>query len=213
LRKLRPSLTREQIMTFNVNNPILNVCLTLVFHAWMPVAASEMSMPDISYKSILEAVTAASDRYNPESITTDTEHFGIILKAVSKSADQGAPVDSYRYTHATAKKRQDSFRLKVKIPAGYQLAAVWHTHGRRNPAHRFFSPTDVRTANRLQVPVYLADYTGILKVYSPDDHGSSNSPGLGRNSVALLKRPARGTVIRDNQGDLVTVRVREGDNP
>lgn len=155
------------------------------------------------YSSILEAVKAASDRYNPLSIATDTEHFGAILRTMGNSPTS---TPRFTYSHSAARRGQDSFRFKVKLVKGEKLVAIWHTHGRRHPVHRFFSASDVTTAHKLGLPFYLADYTGSLKVYDPAREVAGFSAA--KTARRITSGRSKGAVVKDIEYNAVRIRVR-----
>jgi hypothetical protein len=87
------------------------------------------------------------------------------------------------------------------------MVAIWHTHGDSKFSNKFFSPNDTRVAKQLSKPFYLADYTGMLKVFNPNDKLKSST--LPKASYQRLPWGAsRGTLIRDPAGKTVRIRTR-----
>jgi hypothetical protein len=180
---------------------LLSLVLVQVHTALADTATQRMSGE--GYSSMLEAVRAASDKYNPVSIATDTEHFGVIFK---KEVQTSTSAPRFTYTHAAVRSGQDSFRFKVRPAPDETLVAIWHTHGRRHPLHRFFSECDIATAHKLGLPFYLADYTGILKVYDPANGVSGYSTG--KKAGRVRSDRSGGTVVKDVEANAVRIRVR-----
>lgn len=154
------------------------------------------SNPAEGFPTVVSTVKAASDRYNPDSIDKDREHYGVILRRA------GIPA-RYFYTHAVAPRGRDDFRLRVPRGSGYHLVAIWHTHGRRDERHRYFSPQDARTANQLRLPFFLADYTGVLKVFRPGD------PVLVRYGTSVIGPIAVGRIVESEDEQPVRILIRD----
>lgn len=154
--------------------------------------AGTASMP--GFDSELAAVVAAATRYNPISIEEDREYMGAVLR-------QG---DRYLYTVAPGQSGRDRITVRIPIPDGYQVIAFWHTHGDRAHGRTFFSDVDTRLVRDSDKPFYLADFTGVLKVFSPGDRTMSKlrARHLGLPGKAGF---ARGQPVRDAAGSLITV--------
>jgi hypothetical protein len=152
-----------------------------------------------AFASEVLAVTAAANAYNPASVRDDREYMGGILTDGRQ----------YYYTATAGVAGQDKVQARIRIPAGLQLVAFWHTHGA--PAHerRFFSDVDTELANRWGLPFYLADPTGALRVYMPRD------PLLSAQAASRLGLPARhgfarGRDVEDGFGRRVRVQPYAG---
>ncbi|GLS27383.1 DUF4329 domain-containing protein [Marinibactrum halimedae] len=140
----------------------------------MPVATIQWQE---RFESEVDAVVAAANVYNPYSIRHDQEFMGAILRCGG----------GYFYSAAAGVPGRDEITVKIGIPKGCDLTSFWHTHGDHEHQHKFFSATDVDLVRTQQKPLYLADYTGILKVLSPNDqtmgliesrrYGLAMSPG------------------------------------
>lgn len=111
-----------------------------------------------SYPSVIDAVEAASNLYNPISIETDREFMGAILERDNR----------YFYTAVAGSVGTGNVRLSLPPPYYGEVIALWHTHGKAAKAHQFFSAIDVNLVKRLELPFYLADHTGELKVLYPN---------------------------------------------
>lgn len=151
----------------------------------------------VYFPSEVEAVTAASNIYNPLSIREDREYMGAIYKA-----DEG-----FRFTVSPG--RKNVARVQISLPKEDfdDVVAFWHTHGGANSRHRYFSDTDTETVNKFGRPLYLADYTGYLKVFEPGDSVISpfNAERLG---LAAVRGYATGTIVKDNQRRPVRIATR-----
>lgn len=151
----------------------------------------------VYFPSEMEAATAASNIYNPLSIREDREYMGAIYKA-----DEG-----FRFTVTPGRKKLG--RVQISLPKDNfdDVVAFWHTHGGANPRHRYFSDTDTETVSKFGRPLYLADYTGYLKVFEPGDATISpfNAQRLGLSAV---RGYATGTLVKDNQRKSVRIATR-----
>lgn len=126
---------------------------------------TSFSMPEVIddglvyFPSETKAVTAAANLYNPRSIQEDREYMGAIYET-----EQG-----FRFTVTIGEKRTDKIQISLPSEDFDKVVAFWHTHGNADPWHRYFSDVDTETANKYARPLYLADYTGYLKVFEPGD--------------------------------------------
>ena len=160
------------------------------------------------FASIEQAVAAAADRFNPYSIRDDREYMGVVLRHKHAAATTG-----FTYTVTAGDAGKDSITLKLLLPRDYEIVAFWHTHGAEHWSRKYFSDTDTRLAKRWGVPIYLADFSGILRVYQPGartlSRNRANNLGLGRrNGYAIgrvVKHPHSGEVVR------VSTRVVSGE--
>ncbi len=153
-----------------------------------------VSITSRAYQGELEAVIAASQRFNPRSIEEDREYMGAILQ---KGGD-------YHYTVAPGETGEDRITVRVPVPVGATIVAFWHTHGAEAHAREYFSEVDTKLAMDWKLPLYLADYTGVLKVFRPGDqvlpvkmaqaHGLPPKRGF-----------ATGRIVADDAGDTVKI--------
>lgn len=159
---------------------------------------SDPSVPEQGYRSVLAAVVAASNRYNPDSIALNREHVGAILKCRNAG---------YFYTHGTGAAGQAPVEFAVAKPKRCQLAALWHTHGAEASDRNLFSPSDTTSANALGKPIYMTNHTGRLYVYKPGQRTAGNRKS-GRNGMLPMPRgAAEGTMLRDRSGGLIEIRT------
>ena len=149
-----------------------------------------------SFSGVQEAAEAATNVYNPVSMLEDREYMGAILRHHDK--------DEYVYTVGAGKRGADQVTVRIQIPKGFAVAAFWHTHGEAGASRHLFSEGDTSLVEQLQVPLFLADYTGDLKVYSPDDHT------LWLHGIPVGGDFGRGQEVRDwKSGDTVTIGTKE----
>lgn len=152
---------------------------------------------EMGFPSEIAAVRAAANTYNPLSITEDREYMGAILKRGS----------DYGYTVTGGGRSSDRIRVKIDGESWRQTIGLWHTHGSYRPSHRYFSRTDTRTATSLNLPFYLADYTGYLKVYMPGD--TTLSPFAARRlGLSFEAGFAIGRYVHDQFDRPIRVRTR-----
>ncbi len=145
----------------------------------------------------LEAVKAASDIYNPLSIREDREYMGTIFESAGK----------FGYTVSASARREDRWSLSIAAMDWDRIRAFWHTHGNASPQHRYFSDSDTRSVQKFGKPLYLADYTGYLKVYR--SAGKTLSPyAAAKLSLPMKNGFAVGEFVRDKFNRLVTTNVR-----
>lgn len=164
----------------------------LIFFVFSPAHASPATQQ--WFASELEAVVAAADQYNPESIREDREYMGAILR-------RG---DRYSFTVGAGHAGRDTVTVRIAIPNGTELIAFWHTHGARMQSNRYFSAVDTRLVKTWQIPFYLADYTGQLKVMQPDDRtiSASRARYLGLPSRAGF---AAGQIVNAVNGEPIRI--------
>lgn len=149
------------------------------------------------YATELEAVQAAANLYNPLSIREDREYLGTIEKYD----------DGYRFSVKAGTRFKDRMQLRVSREAFALTVALWHTHGNAASHHRYFSDTDTRTATQLNLPFYLADYTGYLKVYRPGN--TTLSPHIARRlGLGFNRGYAIGEHVLDRFQRPIKIRTR-----
>jgi hypothetical protein len=150
-----------------------------------------------AYASELDAVIAASSASNPQSIREDREFLGAIFR-------HG---DDFHYSVAPGHVGADRIQARLAVPAGYELVAFWHTHGAAAPARRYFSATDTALVSVTGKPLYLADFSGALRILKP------GAPTLSRLAALRLglghgAGTAKGERLRGPEGALVHIPTR-----
>lgn len=171
--------------------------LTGLLTALIPVRVCAIPITQALFSSELEAVQAATNLYNPISIREDREYMGAIYRSG----------DYYGFTVVAGDIGANKISFKIPAEQWSSVVALWHTHGDASPLKQYFSRTDTRLVKQLRKPLYLADYTGTLKVFRPEDRPLSGFAaqryGLpGRRGYAL------GEVVRDARARKVAVRTR-----
>lgn len=129
------------------------------------------------FQSELEAVQAATSLYNPISIREDREFMGTIYRSGNY----------FGYTVTAGEVGAHRIRISVPVERWDSVVALWHTHGDASPTRQYFSRLDTRLVKRHDKPLYLADFTGILKVFRPEDR-------------TLSKRAAKRLGLPDRRG-------------
>lgn len=160
-------------------------------------AAAESATGPQWFDSELAAVVTAARQYNPRSIREDREFMGAILRRGER----------YTFTVGAGQAGRDRITVRVSVPAGSELVAFWHTHGAANHSNRYFSAVDTALAHAWQKRFYLADFTGLLKVFAP------GARTLSRHRAQRLGLPsqdgyARGDVVSDEAGRPVKIATR-----
>lgn len=181
--------------------------LALVLALWAggglarPVAApAGAATPSVAaFGSELEAVIAATAAVNPRSIREDREFIGAILR---RGAD-------FHYSLAPGHAGVDRVSARLAIPAGFELVALWHTHGAAAPERRYFSTVDADLVARTGKPLYLADHTGALRVLQP---GAPRLSAAAARRLGLPGRPgfAAGEELCQPDGERVRIPTRTG---
>jgi hypothetical protein len=145
------------------------------------------------FASVKEAVVAAANRYNPISVEQDREFLGAIVLLDG----------DYRYTVGYGESGQDTVNLRLRLPKNAKVVAFWHTHGDAAPNRRYFSEIDTKLAMQWQLPFYLADYTGALRVFEP---GKSRIRYAGRrSSISRDGSYSKGARVSNEDGSLIRV--------
>ncbi len=168
----------------------------------LPLLGSLMTSLDLDqaetgFQTEIEAVEAATNRFNPRSIREDREYMGTVFKIG----------DYYGFSVTDGQARSDSIQIKIATEDWEMVTAFWHTHGGRQSQYRYFSDVDTALANKLNKPLYLADYTGYLKVYRPRDNTLSRyvANRLGLPSKAGY---AIGSFVRDRFERIIMIETR-----
>ena len=94
----------------------------------------------------------------------------------------------------------------MNVPADQwdSVVALWHTHGDASPLHQYFSRLDTRLVREHGKPLYLADFTGQLKVFSPGDR-TLNRIAAERLGLPAKWGYARGTVVGSANGGRIEI--------
>ncbi len=162
-----------------------------------PDSSSVTAQPVSLYPSELAAVKAAADIYNPLSIRENREYMGTLYNVG----------DQFAYTVTSGVPGASSIELKIPPVDWDNIVAFWHTHGNRSPERRYFSDVDTQTVEKYGKPFYLADYTGVLKVFRP---GGLTMPSFAAHSKGLghVRGMATGEYVTDDFNRTVKVNAQ-----
>ena len=149
------------------------------------------------FTDVVAAVTAAANRYNPISIREDREFMGTVYRDGNR----------YGYTVSSGRIGSGSSDVYLRLSEFDDIVAFWHTHGRPHPIHAYFSRQDTEVANKFDVPMYLADHNGTLKVYRP---GGQMMPQFKIKNTGAMRGSAlaEGELVRNRSDRPVHVRTR-----
>ncbi len=180
-------LPRARIATIEVSNNV-DVVTQVV---------TDSMVPGSGFDSELGAVTAASHRFNPDSVATNREHVGGILHCQERS---------YFYTHGVGEVGQAPVRYSILIPNDCVLTALWHTHGARGKHREFFSVADTMSAEAIGKPIFMANHLGELRVYRPGvRYLDLPTP---KSIVRLRKGISAGELLEKRIGEDITFATR-----
>jgi hypothetical protein len=158
---------------------------------------TDSGAPEDGFSTMLEAVIAASNRSNPDSIRLDREHVGAIVQCRGKG---------YFFTHGAGEPGQAPVTFSVLKPRACKLVALWHTHGAKADDREFFSSEDTAAANRLEKPIFMTNHTGKLLVYEP---GGPTTKKFATPQYGLASFPrgiSVGRLVRDHAGNMIRIR-------
>jgi hypothetical protein len=162
--------------------------------AFLPTCALGLPSTERLFNTELEAVRAASNLYNPVSIREDREYMGSIYKSGNY----------YGYTVFAAEPGANRISIQVPPQQWDSVVAFWHTHGDASPMKRFFSRFDTRLVKQTGKPLYLADFTGALKVFRPQDRPLTGFAAQ-RYGLPGHRGFALGTEVQDSDTGLVSI--------
>ena len=143
-----------------------------------------------SFPDEVSAVRAMRGKFLDTSVSQDVEFFGAVLRE-----EHGA----YRATFGQGCRGVDKINFSVSLTAGAKLSAFWHTHGRGGLARNLFSAEDAATVLAHQLPFYLIDSRGLIRVLDPA--GTNTGTRLIHGSrLRLNDRVYSGHIVSDGQG-------------
>ena len=149
-------------------------------------------MAEESFPNEIAAVREMSKRFLETSVHNDVEFFGAVV--------QEQP-GNYRATFGQGCRGVDQINFSVSLRAGTKLSAFWHTHGRRGLARNLFSGEDAATVLDYQLPFYLIDAGGLIRVLDPDDLSLSAGTTTIRGSrLRLNNRAYPGQIVSGEEG-------------
>jgi hypothetical protein len=173
---------------------IIELVAALLAAAAEPTAAGVKALPPVEaaivdgvHPSLDAALGSAAARALPDSVREDREHMGGVFALASRAG-------GYVYSHGVGRRGRDALTIRLRVPAGASLVAIWHTHGAPGAERRLFSPEDTRLAEALGVPIYLALPDGSLRVFAAGDPKLPRSRAAG-SGLAALRGAAAGRAV------------------
>lgn len=165
---------------------------------WQSSVFAQTSSQHRLYSSELAAVVAAANQYNPVSIQEDREYIGTIFRHGNR----------FGFTVTAGARGCGCSSISLPQSELMNVVAFWHTHGGISRAYRYFSSADTSLVNQHNKPLYLADYTGYLKVFRPGDH--TLAPRISaRLGLGVKPGIATGEFVRSELGPRVKIQVRQ----
>ncbi len=161
-----------------------------------PGSVADAVLAEDRFGSVEAAVVAAVARVGQRSKREDREYMGAVL---------AMPEGAFRYSVAPGRAGHDRVSVRIRVPDGARLVALWHTHGASHSSRDYFSPVDTALANERNLPFYLARPSGELRVYSPGDPtlsarearqlGLGPTRGVARGKLASSAREAAPALV------------------
>ena len=179
---------------------VLRGSFIMLFAGMVPVAAHANATANGAYHSELAAVRAATDLYNPISLREDREFMGAIVRRGSR----------FSYTVLPGKSGGDSVSLTFSAEDWQNVVALWHTHGDASPLRQYFSRMDSKLVRQTGKRFYLADYTGVLKVLTPE-HRTLSSFTASRLGLPPGRGFATGEPVTDSKEQPILVQTSDAD--
>ncbi|MEX0740330.1 MAG: DUF4329 domain-containing protein [Pseudohongiella sp.] len=139
------------------------IALTLLAAVATARSAEADTVHSATFGSVSDAVLNASRSYNPMSVREDREFMGGIFRQTINGEIL------FGYTVSGGTPSRDRITVRIRLPQGGQLVAIWHTHGSVHWRRSYFSSTDTRLAETTGVPIFLATGQGELRVFKPGD--------------------------------------------
>ena len=147
-----------------------------------------VSIPDAGFTSVDAAVLHAVLNYNEDSIATNREHVGGVLKCRD---------GRFIYTQGHGRHNQAPVQFAITQTKTCRVVALWHTHGKFGHHKSMFSPSDTQSANQMDKPIYMADHTGTIRVYEPGAPLIMSSKTRAGSFQGILRGSAIGVVVFD----------------
>ncbi|MEM9623672.1 MAG: DUF4329 domain-containing protein [Pseudomonadota bacterium] len=168
----------------------------------------DAEIPANGFADQLSTVIAASNRYNADSIARNREHVGAILKRKLRKPTPESGSVGYFYTHGVGADHQAPVEFAIAKPKRCELIALWHTHGAEASDRHYFSPEDVRSADDLDVPIYMTNFTGRLKVYKPGQRKIGYRRVSRDGSLPMPRGAANGKLLSHTDGSSIRIRTK-----
>ncbi len=144
------------------------------------------------FDSAEEAALAAVNTWNPTSIAEDREFIGTILES-----EHG-----FQYSVHAGKANQGDVKATVRVGGRETLVAMWHTHGNHGHGRHIFSPTDYKVVKQLNVPFYMSNSHGELRILNPE--ARTLRPAMARAlGLGYIRNASYGEVVSE-EGTIAT---------
>jgi len=111
------------------------------------------------HSDMFAATKAAMQYFNPLANIAGLSFGGVVYRIDGQYASTGSLICS----------RVASLNYSPAITRD-NIAAFWRTSGQLDSVHRYFSAVETNLAKKFDCPFYLTNYTGVLKVFHPDDN-------------------------------------------
>lgn len=144
--------------------------------SWSADKRDNCDPPTTRYESVEHAVMALSQCYLRRSVRGNREYMAALIsdgEAIHTVVGRG-------------RRGQDQVDMTIRLERGQALVALWHVHGSNGLERSLFSPTDVELVTRLQLPFYLTDPTGVIRLLDPQD---TNHSAPAYNRITALRAP------------------------
>lgn len=101
----------------------------------------------------------AADAISKDFGSKDIEQAGVVFKK---------PDGTYSYSTVAPSQQADTFALRARMPQGYSLAAIVHSHPGNDADGQVFSGNDLDVADQLKVPSFVRfNKDNSIRKYTP----------------------------------------------
>jgi hypothetical protein len=133
------------------------VCLAILLATNTSVSAcliEDVRLDPALHSAEHVALRRLIDEHAVRSRRTDTEFVGALYRTSN----------GVRTSVAANCAGDDAFAVRLPVPPGWTLIALWHTHGASGTLRDHFSEDDVALVKRTGLPFYLITASGGLRV-------------------------------------------------
>jgi len=130
------------------------------------LAACTTHTPVVLPQAMHDAVVEVVNKYNPVSVREDTEYMGMVVKKGNE----------YTTTATKGVRGAGNVTILLNVPCDGEVVALWHSHGGEGLGRKYYSAMDSAVVTKYQLPFYMVDHTGTLRVLVP-----------GHNTISLLQ--------------------------
>jgi hypothetical protein len=139
-----------------------------------------------AFPTVLAAVGAMARDHLTPSVRGDREYVGAVLQDAE---------GRYWAAVGVGCSGQDTVTFSIRVPAGFRIAAFWHTHGAAGPMRDWFSPDDIELVATTGYDFYLITPSGALRVLSRADVTSNTHRALRQFRSAMPRRATVGRAV------------------